>query len=146
MANPIELPYDAATRCEARYAWFEAMRPMGWPVFLDSGDPARSGGRYDILAAAPRAIVAQRKDAFDATRSLLAGERGQGAEAWPASGAASGYFGYELGREGAGLAPEKRATTAFMPEVAMALYPWTLVVDHAERRAALTSFESFPEG
>jgi para-aminobenzoate synthetase component 1 len=144
MANPIELPYDAASRCDARYAWFEALRPMGWAVFLDSGDPARSGGRYDILAAGPRAIVASRKDAFAATRRLLAAERCQG-EGWPVAGAAIGYFGYELGRESAGLAAEKSGTAAFMPEVALGLYPWTLVIDHAERRAALTSFESFGE-
>jgi para-aminobenzoate synthetase component 1 len=30
-----------------------------------------------------------------------------------------------------------------MPEVAVGLYPWTVVIDHHERRAALTSLESF---
>ena len=141
MAHPIELPYDAATRCAARYAWFEALRPMGWAVFLDSGEPARTGGRYDILAAAPRAVVASRKDAMAAVRRLLAGERSDG-DGWPVSGAAIGYFGYELGRESAGLAAEKRGTTPFMPEAAIGLYPWTVVIDHQERRAALTSFAS----
>jgi para-aminobenzoate synthetase component 1 len=33
-----------------------------------------------------------------------------------------------------------------MPEAALGLYPWTIVVDHAEKRAALTSLESFPDG
>ena len=142
MAHSIELPYDAATRCAARYAWFEALRPMGWAVFLDSGEPARTGGRYDILAAAPRAVVASRKDALAAVRRLLAGERND-ADGWPVSGAAIGYFGYELGRESAGLSAEKPGTSPFMPEAAIGLYPWTVVVDHQERRAALTSFASF---
>jgi hypothetical protein len=57
MARPLQLPYDSASRCARRYAWFGAMRAWDWPVFLDSGDPARSGGRYDILAAGPRAAA-----------------------------------------------------------------------------------------
>ena len=64
MARPLQLPYDAGTRCEDRYAWFDAIRALGWAVFLDSGDPARSGGRYDILAAAPRALTTAREGAF----------------------------------------------------------------------------------
>src|SRR5512138_3920575 len=103
MAKPLELPYDAASRCAARHAWFEAVRPMGWAVFLDSGDPSRSGGRYDILAAGPRAIVATRNDAFGAARRLVAGERCQADGQWPVAGAVMGYFGYELGRESARL-------------------------------------------
>ncbi len=146
MARPLELPYEAATRCLARYAWFEAIRPLGWAVFLDSGDPARSGERYDILAAAPRAVITSRDAPFAATRRLLAGERpGAEAQSWPVAGAAIGYFGYEVGRGVAGLAPTKPGTTAFMPEVAVGLYPWTIVVDHALGRAALTSLASFGE-
>jgi len=145
MAKPLDLPYDMQTRCGARYAWLEAMRPMGWAVFLDSGDPARSGGRYDILAAAPTAIVTSRDDAFAAARRLVQGERCQGGDEWPVAGAAIGYFGYELGRESAGLTRDKPRTQRFMPEVAIGLYAWTVVIDHLERRAALTSLESFGE-
>ena len=68
MARPLDLPYDSGTRCAERYAWFEAIRPMGWPVFLDSGDPARSGERYDILAAGPRAVTTSRDAPFAAAR------------------------------------------------------------------------------
>src|SRR6187402_500891 len=132
MARPLELPYDVATGCAERYAWLEAMRPMGWPVFLDSGDPARSGGRYDILAAAPRAVTTAREDAFAAARRLIAGESASHG-GWPVSGAVIGYFGYELGRPVSGLAQAKAGAAAFMPETAMALYPWTVVVDHVER-------------
>jgi para-aminobenzoate synthetase component I len=79
MARPLELPYDSASGCAARYAWLEAIRPLGWAVFLDSGDMARSGGRYDILAAGPRAVLTSREGAFAATRRLLAHERGAAA-------------------------------------------------------------------
>ena len=73
MARPLELPYDAGTRCAERYAWFEAIRPLGWPAFLDSGDPARSGGRYDILAAGPSAVTTSRDAPFEAARRLVSG-------------------------------------------------------------------------
>jgi para-aminobenzoate synthetase component 1 len=146
MASPLQLPYDAATRCADRYTWFEAMRPLGWAVFLDSGDPARSGERYDILAAGPRAVLSSGEEPFAAARRLMAGESpGSDAGTWPVSGAAIGYFGYEVGRPVAGLAPRKAGTTPFMPEVAIGLYPWTLVVDHVEKRAALTSLASVAE-
>ena len=115
MAKPLDLPYDKPTRCAARYAWMEAMRPMGWAVFLDSGDPARSGGRYDILAAAPRAVVTAREDAFAAARRLVQGERSHDSDEWPVAGAAIGYFGYELGRESAGLARDKSRTCTSAP-------------------------------
>ena len=144
MARPLEMPYDEATGCAARYAWLEAMRPMGWAVFLDSGDPARSGGRYDILAAAPRAVTTSREGAFAAARRLIAGESAA-RSAWPVSGGVIGYLGYELGRELEGLPQVKPGTIPFMPESALGLYAWTIVVDHAERRAALTSLDSFAE-
>jgi para-aminobenzoate synthetase component I len=140
MARTLELPYDTVTRCAERYAWFEAIRPLGWSVFLDSGDPARSGERYDILAAGPSAVTTSRESPFAAVRRLLAGEGGQAdLDAWPVSGAAIGYFGYEAGRGAAGLPRDKAGTQPFMPEVAMGMYRWTIVVDHHDRRAALTS-------
>jgi len=143
MANPVPLPYDAATRCADRYAWLEALRPLGWAVFLDSGDPARSGGRYDILAAAPRAILAAPAEPFAGARRLLAGEAaGEGGSDWPVSGAAIGYFAYEVGRPAAKLPPRADRSSPFMPEVAVGLYGWTVVIDHAEQRAAITSLAS----
>jgi para-aminobenzoate synthetase component 1 len=146
MANPLPLPYDAATRCADRYAWFEALRPLGWAVFLDSGDPARSGGRYDILAAGPRAIAVAPREPFAAARRLLSGEAASDATAqWPVSGGVIGYFGYEAGREAAGLSPDKAGTAPFMPDVALGLYAWTVVVDHAAQRAAITSLASVGE-
>jgi para-aminobenzoate synthetase component 1 len=147
MASPLALPYDAASRCIERYAWFEAMRPLGWAVFLDSGDPARSGERYDILAAGPRAHLVEGGDPFAGTRRLMAGERVPAeASTWPVSGAAIGYFGYELGRAGAGLAPRAPVPAPFMPDVAVGLYAWTVVIDHAQRRAAITSLDSVAPG
>jgi len=143
MASPLSLPYDTSTRCADRYAWFDAIRAMGWAVFLDSGDPARSGGRYDVLAAGPRAVLVSGEAPFAAARRLLVGEAaGDEGHEWPVSGAAIGYFGYEVGRTAAGLSARAEEGDPFMPEAAMGLYAWTIVVDHVEKRAAITSLAS----
>ncbi|MBL0140723.1 MAG: aminodeoxychorismate synthase component I [Betaproteobacteria bacterium] len=160
MARTLELPYNESTGCADRHAWFERIRPLGWAVFLDSGERARTGGRFDILAAGPQAKLVLRdgrceiermaetatlaESAFAGLRLLLA-ETTPGDTAWPIAGGAIGYVGYELGRQSARLPPAKPGTTAFMPEAAVGLYPWTVVVDHAERRAALTSLASYPD-
>lgn len=160
MARSLELPYDASTGCADRHGWFEDLRPLGWAVFLDSGDRARTGGRFDILAAGPIARLVAREgrceilregvattvaeSAFAGLRALLAGTA-MADEAWPAAGAAIGYLGYELGRSVAHLPTQKPGTAAFMPEAAIGLYAWTIVVDHQERRAALTSLATFPD-
>ena len=107
-----------------------------WGFFLDSGDPARSGGRYDILAAAPRAVTTAREEAFAAARRLAGGESVASRE-WPVNGAVMGYIGYEAGRAVGGLPAAKPGTTPFMPEVALGLYPWTVVIDHVERARGL---------
>ncbi|APV51317.1 hypothetical protein BWI17_17465 [Betaproteobacteria bacterium GR16-43] len=148
MAQPVELPYDESTRCAERHAWLDSVRPLGWAVFLDSGDPARTTGRYDVIAAAPRRtlVVEPGQDAFAATRALLA-EAGPASAAgsWPIAGGAIGYFGYELGRRFAKLPAIKAGTTPLLPEAAIGLYAWTIVIDHQERRAAITSLDAFSD-
>ena len=160
MARPLELPYDESTRCAERHAWFEAMRSLGWAVFLDSGDPVRTAGRFDVLAAGPIATVVSRDgrvetgrrprelasagNVFNAARDLLGKSHGD-APGWPIAGGVIGYFGYELGRTGAGLARAKRGAAAFMPEAAIGLYAWTVVIDHVARRAAITSLDACTE-
>jgi len=160
MARTLELPYDETTGCAERHAWFERLRPLGWAVFLDSGDRARTGGRYDILAAAPEATLVARDGVAEILRDGIASRVSGGAFAglrtlldkaacddadWPLAGGAIGYFGYELGRAAARLPEPKAGTAAYMPEAAVGLYAWTVVVDHAARRAALTSLASFPD-
>jgi para-aminobenzoate synthetase component 1 len=160
MARSLDLPYDESTGCAERHAWFERLRPLGWGVFLDSGERSRTGGRYDILAAAPVASLVARggsteilregrapeaaSSAFAGLRALLAG-CAPGDSSWPVSGGALGYLGYELGRAAGKLPSAKAGTSPFMPEAAFGLYAWTIVIDHEERRAALTSLAGFPE-
>jgi para-aminobenzoate synthetase component 1 len=158
MARDLELPYDRRDGCEARYGWFEALRALGWAVFLDSGDRARTGARYDILAAGPEATLlarggecelaqggsreVSRKDPFELVRRL-APPPARAVSPLPFAGGLIGYFGYELGRGGAGLPPEKPGTRALLPELAVGRYPWAIVIDHEDQRAVLASLDHF---
>ncbi|GAB3107363.1 aminodeoxychorismate synthase component I [Aestuariicella hydrocarbonica] len=47
------LTYDLPYR-EDSSEYFSIIRPMGWPIWLDSGSKHNNQGRFDILSAAPR--------------------------------------------------------------------------------------------
>ena len=146
MAHPVELPYDESTRCAERHAWFASVRPLGWAAFLDSGDPSRTTGRYDVIAAGPIARIMSddpgSAGAFDAVRRMLAGARGD-ASPWPDSGRGDRLLRLRAGAPRGGPSARKPGAEPFMPEAAIGLYAWTVVVDHVERRAAITSLDSF---
>jgi para-aminobenzoate synthetase component 1 len=68
----------------------------------------------------------------------------------PFCGGAIGYFGYDLGRRLERL-PSIAAADVDMPELAIGIYDWAVVVDHQERRARLVglgrdprTFEQWP--
>lgn len=161
MAKTLALPYDAASGCAARHAWFDSVRALGWAVFLDSGDPRRTRGRYDVMAAGPAARLESHRgetsirhadgrelpqaDAFTGLRSLVGMAEGMAEADWPLYGGTIGYLAYELGRASAFLPIEKAGTAPFMPEAAFGLYAWTIVIDHERQRAAITSLPTFPD-
>lgn len=131
-----ELPYG-----EDSAALFERLRGLPWPIFLESG----SGGRYDIFCAAPYATLVTRGETteiltagdrsrsddnpFQSVRELL-GPREESPTDLPFTGGAVGYFGYDLGRVTGGEEEN-------LPDMAVGLYDWALVVDHQERRTRL---------
>ncbi|RPI44472.1 MAG: anthranilate synthase component I family protein, partial [Betaproteobacteria bacterium] len=146
MALTQELPYRADTA-----AWFDAFADQPWSVFLDSGrhDPAQS--RYDIVAAEPWATLVTRgamteirtaegvrispEDPFSLLRaSVCPGTEPPGP--LPFYGGAIGYFGYDLGRRLERL-PSIAIDDEQMPEMALGIYPWAIVVDHLEERSWL---------
>ncbi|MEX0431014.1 aminodeoxychorismate synthase component I [Spiribacter insolitus] len=144
---PLPLPDDPV-------ATFAALRErMPAPVWLDGA----AGGRYSIMSAAPRGQLVSRAgrtrwipggvEATDAVMPEAAGDLGTGdplslldahlgdgpAGMAPFAGGAIGYFGYELGRRLQGQTP----ADAGMPEMAVGLYDWALVIDHRAGRAWL---------
>jgi para-aminobenzoate synthetase component I len=130
---------------------FQSLLGRPWCAFLDSGRGGGRAGRYDILAADPyvtlttRGAVTEIRSATSVELSerdpleLLAerlGERTESGSALPFRGGAIGYFAYDLGRRFERL-PSIAAADIEVPEMAVGLFDWAVVVDHEERRCWL---------
>jgi para-aminobenzoate synthetase component 1 len=138
---------------------FAAVRDLPWPVFLDSGRPQLDQGRYDIIAAAPFQTLTTRgplseirhaggitrstDDPFQLVRKWLALAPHSNAPELPFHGGAIGYFAYDLGRRIERL-PAQAMADEPMPELAMGLYDWALVIDHSEASCWLVSLGRDP--
>jgi len=148
MALIEELPYRADSAC-----LFEAVADWPWAVFLDSARQDALRSRYDIIAAEPFATLVTRggmteirerersrispDDPFALVRAML--HPGEPPLAGvPFAGGAIGYLGYDLARRIERL-PVLARDAERLPEMAIGLYDWAVVVDHQERRAWLAS-------
>ncbi len=145
----LPLPYHADVA--ARLARF-VERP--WFVYLDSCHERALGGRYDIIACDPIATVVTRgahtaiadagtlrivdDDPFRVLDAELARRLPSlpPAASGPFCGGAIGYFAYDLARRLERL-PARAAQDIALPELAVGIYGWAIVVDHEARRAAL---------
>src|SRR3954468_23087983 len=147
MALRTELPYRADSA-----ALFECIADLPWAVFLDSGGHHVTQSRYDILAAEPHTTLVTRgkltevrSDAIELSRedplTLLRRHLdidAAGRTDLPFTGGALGYFSYDLGRRFEQL-PALAADDEKMPEMAVGIYDWAVVVDHLERRSWLVA-------
>jgi len=148
MTQPIrqQLPYHPDST-----QLFAAIRKMPWAVFLDSGHPLTNQGRYDILAADPIATLVTQdqythindqsgsRTSTDAPFSLLQAALQPtitGFADLPFCGGAIGYFGYDLGRRLENLSTLK-ASPDQLPEMAIGIYDWALIVDHQKQQSWL---------
>lgn len=132
---------------------FSQIANWHWAVFLDSGSADSRQGRYDILAAEPYTTVVTRgdmteicregfcessdDDPFVLLRRELAPIEGGIAEL-PFCGGALGYFSYDLGRRLERL-PAVSVDDTQMPQMAVGIYDWALVVDHQAHQTWLVS-------
>ena len=132
-------------------ALFEAVAERPWAVFLDSARPMIDQGRFDILAAEPMAVLLTRgamtelraraahglspHDPFALLRRHL-GPPAEPIPGIPFCGGALGYLGYDLGRRLERL-PVLAENDEQLPEMAMGIYDWAVVVDHRRRRTTL---------
>ncbi|CAH9014505.1 aminodeoxychorismate synthase component I [Candidatus Nitrosacidococcus sp. I8] len=140
----VELPYS---ECSA--SLFETIYSEPWPIFLDSGWPSDRSGRFDIIAADPfitlktKGLITEigyRTSKILSTQNsliLLQREldRFSGKQLpnflseIPLSGGAMGYFSYDLARRFETL-PSITADIEQMPEMAIGIYDWVVIVDH----------------
>ena len=148
MTRIAPLPY-----CADPGRMFEAVADLPWAVLLDGGrhDPGRS--RYDIIAAEPWATLVTHagmtqvrsrtdvrqspEDPFRLLRELLH-LRETADSPPPFAGGAIGYFGYDFGRRLERL-PSLAADDEQLPQLAVGLYDWAVVIDHLEAKAWLAS-------
>ncbi|MCU7904804.1 MAG: aminodeoxychorismate synthase component I [Candidatus Thiodiazotropha sp. (ex Epidulcina cf. delphinae)] len=133
---------------------FETIRHLQWPVFLDSGRPMVSQGRYDILSASPYLTLVTRgeeteicdrnsrqlslEDPLALLRRHLSPPLSPNHPEMPFIGGAIGYFSYDLARRWLRL-PALAQQGETLPQMVIALYDWALVVDHEARASWLVS-------
>ncbi len=130
---------------------FESIAKRPWSVFLDSGRPGSKQGRFDILASDPTTTlvcrgnatqIASRTDtqiSHDDPFSLLRQQLdvSQDTEGpLPFVGGAIGYFGYDLAWRLERLPPRSHDAVG-LPDMALGIYDWALVVDHQEQKSWL---------
>ena len=133
-----ELPFLPASD------YFGRIASLDWPVWLDSGAPHRTGGRFDILAAEPREKI--QLDAQDCGLDLLRQKLAQleplqVQEDVPFCSGLLGYFKYESNHRLLGLVPP--ASQPLAGE--FGLYDWALVIDNQAQRSTLLFHPSCPE-
>lgn len=138
------LPYIADAS-----AYFARIRDLHWAAWLDGG----WGGRCDILVAQPLATLTTRgrmteisdahgvrqsaADPFELLREQL-GKPVAPAAGIPFAGGALGYWGYDLARRYYDL-PARAQDAEALPEMAVGIYDWAVILDHQARSAQLVS-------
>ncbi|WP_242476726.1 aminodeoxychorismate synthase component I [Halochromatium glycolicum] len=141
-----ELPYLADSA-----QLFASLADRPWAMFLDSAATSGGDGRWDILAADPTATLVTRgrstairdaqgtrwseADPFALLREAL-GPRTEAPAGLPFAGGAIGWFGYDLARRIERL-PLQATDAEDLPEMAIGIFDWALLVDHLERRSWL---------
>ena len=149
-----ELPY-----CKDSARIFEPLANRPWAVFLDSGYPSMRQGRYDIMSAAPMLSLITHgqvteirsryktmlspEDPVTILRRYLKPTAPTFAEV-PFCGGAIGYFSYDLGRRWERL-PVMAKDDEILPEMAIGIYDWVVVVDHCAQKSWLLGQGRDPE-
>lgn len=144
--------------------WFSLVRHLPNAIWLDSGRPASSYGRFDIICAAPQQLlttqggatrIAQHdggsrestEDPFALlTRALPQPQPSSefSNSSLPFIGGALGYFGYDLGRRLEKL-PSLALADIALPDMCVGIYPWAIVQDHVLQTACLVINEGLSQ-
>ncbi len=131
---------------------FSAIAHKPWSVFLDSGYPHTHQGRFDIIAADPVVslqtkgrqttidqageISVSSEDPFQLVQRFLQTPVNSGEDDLPFNGGAIGYFSYDLARRLERL-PEIAEDLENIPEMAIGIYNWAVIVDHHKQQSHL---------
>lgn len=146
--------------------WFAAVRHLPNAVWLDSGHPGSSYGRFDIIAAAPQCLLETRgaktvihccdgradesaQDPFYLLTQLLPIDQPSQDNYFhnnplPFIGGALGYFGYDLGRR-LEVIPSLALDDVALPDMSVGIYPWAIVQDHSQQQSWLVINEGLSQ-
>ncbi len=131
----------------ARY--YAAIADLPWAIWLDSAGL----GRYDILCAQPVSTLTGRngetvvadaagvRHSADSPFQLIRRQLGKPVEpivGIPFAGGALGYWGYDLARRMTDL-PIHAQDVENLPDFAVGIYDWAIVIDHQDKIARLVS-------
>jgi para-aminobenzoate synthetase component I len=132
-----------------------------WSMFLDSAHPKIDLGRYDIIVSRPQLTFEtfgdethindihnnqksiSKEDPFLLVKQYL-GDKENNLSGLPFCGGALGYFSYDLGRK-IEVLPELAKQDVLMPDMAIGIYDWAVIVDHQMRKSWLASFCRYEE-
>ena len=136
---------------------FSLVAKEPWSIFLDSGFPNINTGRYDIITARPSITletygkkthikslgreITSVDDPFDIVRQNL-GNKEDNLSGLPFCGGAIGYFSYDLCRRLEKLS-NKTVQKIDMPDMAIGIYDWSIIIDHHLKRTWLVSYNRF---
>ncbi len=147
-----ELPYQQNSA-----KLFSLVADEPWSIFFDSGFPEIDMGRYDIIVSRPVVTLEtfgnithinyNGKETTSSEDPLMLlnrylGEKSINFSGLPFCGGAVGYLSYDLGRR-LEILPEMSEQDIKMPEMAVGIFDWSLIVDHHLRRIWLVSFCRF---
>ena len=151
---------------------FSGIANQPWAVFLDSGTAEKRQGRYDIFSTQPICTLLtegkqtritqggkesiSQLDPFTLVKQQLALQ--PAFPEVPFNGGAIGYFAYDLGRRLETL-PEIAQDAEHIPDMAVGIYQWAVVVDHLQEcsylvgkadspvhwQALIAQFSQYPE-
>jgi len=136
-------------------ALFAPLAQQPWAVFLDSAQPHSHQDRFDIIAYAPVVTLQTRgdmtfierdgvisestEDPFELLKQQL-GASLASVDGLPFNGGAIGYFAYDLARRIERL-PAMADDSENLPEMAVGIYRWAVIVDHQRRQTWLVSID-----
>lgn len=148
----ITLPW----RQDAAEFYFSRLSHLPWAMLLHSGYADHPYSRFDIVVAEPictlttfgkETVVSESEKCTTTTDDPLqvlqqvldrADIRPTHNEDLPFQGGALGLFGYDLGRRFESL-PEIAQQDIVLPDMAVGIYDWALVVDHQRQTVSLLS-------